>query len=41
MAADWVFVRAPEDHLQDVLASLSRLFLVAGTVERLEAPDER
>ncbi len=39
MASDWVFSRAPNEDLADVLASLSRLFLVAGSVERLEAPD--
>lgn len=38
-AADWTFQRAPVDELQDVIASLSRTFLVAGAVERLEAPD--
>jgi hypothetical protein len=41
MAGDWVFARAPSNALKDVLEALSRLFLVAGTVERIEAPDER
>jgi len=39
MAGDWVFCRAPNEDLNDILAALSRLFLVAGSIERLEAPD--
>jgi hypothetical protein len=39
IAGDWVFTPAPNDELTDVLEALSRLFLVAGMVERLEAPD--
>lgn len=41
VASGWVFARAPQDDLSDILEALSRLFLVAGTLERLEAPDER
>ena len=40
MAGDWVFRRAPNEDLEEILAALSRLFLVAGATERLEAPDE-
>ena len=40
MAGDWVFARAPNDDLQCILETLSRLFLAAGAIERLEAPDE-
>lgn len=40
MAGDWVFCRTEIDLLKDVLASLARLFLVAGSIERLETPDE-
>jgi hypothetical protein len=39
-ASDWVFARASNDALNEILAGLSRLFLVAGLIERLEAPDE-
>jgi len=40
LAGDWVFSRASADDLNDILAALSRLFLVAGAIERLEEPDE-
>src|SRR4051794_39680073 len=41
LAGDWVFARAPNESLEGVLEALSRLFLVAGTLERLEVPDEQ
>lgn len=40
MAGDWVFQRAPTDDLNEILAALSRLFLVTSAIERLEAPDD-
>lgn len=40
LAADWVFARATVDELREILAALSRTFLTAGMVERLEAPDD-
>ena len=39
MAADWVFQRANTDDLKDVIGNLTRLFLVAANIERLEMPD--
>ena len=39
LAGAWVFCRAPDDDLNEILAGLSRLFLVAGMIERLERPD--
>lgn len=39
MAADWVFKRAAVGDLKDVIDNLTRLFLVAGSTERMEAPD--
>ncbi len=39
MAADWAFWRATTDDLQEVLATLSRIFLIAQSIERLERPD--
>jgi muconolactone delta-isomerase len=39
LASDWVFHRAPVDDLQEIISGLGRLFLVAGMIERLEAPD--
>ena len=39
LAADWTFARAPIDDLQEIIAALSRAFLIANAVERLEAPD--
>lgn len=38
-AADWTFQRAEIDELKDIIAGLARAFLVAGMIERLEAPD--
>lgn len=38
-ASDWTFERASIEDLKDVIAGLSRAFLIAGAVERLEAPD--
>lgn len=40
LAGDWVFTRAPNDDLNEVLVALTHFFLAAGVVERLEAPDE-
>lgn len=40
LATDWVFARASIDQLEDILAALSRTFLTAQMIERLEAPDE-
>lgn len=40
LASDWVFCRAPIEVLNDVLAGLGRLFLVAGMIERLEVRDD-
>lgn len=40
LASDWVFTRAPITDLSEILAALTRLFLTAGMIERLEAPDE-
>jgi hypothetical protein len=37
---DWVFQRASADDLQEVIKGISWLFLFAGLIERLEAPDE-
>ncbi len=39
LAGAWVFTRAPIDDLNEILAGLNRLFLAAGMIERLEAPD--
>lgn len=41
LASDWTFQRAPITDLSEILAALARLFLTAGVIERLEAPDER
>ena len=38
-ASDWTFQRAPITDLSEILAALARLFLTAGMIERLEAPD--
>lgn len=38
-AGDWVFTRAPVADLNAILETLTRLFLAAGTIEQLEAPD--
>jgi len=40
LASDWVFARVPTFQLDEIVAALSRLFLVAGQIERLEAPDD-
>lgn len=40
LASDWVFARADAEDLQEILAALSRTFLTAQMIERLEAPDE-
>lgn len=40
LAADWVFRPATPDDLTEILWALSRTFLSAGAIERLEAPDE-
>jgi len=40
IAHAWVFQRAPSDQLNDILEALTRLFLAAGAIERLEAPNE-
>jgi hypothetical protein len=40
LAADWVFCRAEVSDLEDVLAALSRTFLTAQLIERIEAPDD-
>jgi hypothetical protein len=41
LSSDWVFARgATDDDLNEILAALSLLFIVAGKIERLEAPDE-
>lgn len=39
MAADWAFWRAGAEELNDVLAALTRIIMVADTIERLESPD--
>lgn len=39
-SSDWVFQRAALDDLEEVINGLTWLFLFAGLVERLEAPDE-
>lgn len=39
MAADWAFWRAGPDDLNEVLGALTRIFMVARTIEELEAPD--
>ncbi len=41
MSGDWTFARAATEDLEDVLKTLSYLFLAAGAIERVEAPDER
>jgi hypothetical protein len=41
LAADWQFQRAPITDLSEILAGLARIFLTAGMIERLEAPDEQ
>lgn len=38
-AGDWVFTRAPTDALEEVIKGITWLFLFAGLIERLEAPD--
>ena len=38
-ASGWVFARAPNDELEDILKALSWLFLAVGILERREAPD--
>jgi len=40
LASDWVYRRTPVDDLTEILAGLNRLFLTAGMIERLGAPDE-
>jgi hypothetical protein len=40
LASDWVYRRTPVDDLNEVLAGLTRLFLTAGMIERLEDLDE-
>ena len=40
IAAERVFAPAPEDDLRETIGNLARLFLVAGWIERTEAPDE-
>src|SRR5688572_24273989 len=39
MASERVFARMPAENLMETIENLSRLFLVAGWVERSEAPD--
>jgi len=39
LAADWVFRPAPVEDLTEILWALSRTFLSAGAIERLELPD--
>lgn len=39
VAGDWAFWPADVDALQEVLENLSRIFMVAQAIERLEAPD--
>ena len=39
LSGAWVFQRVSTEELGDILEALTRLFLVAGTIERLEAPD--
>lgn len=41
LASARVFARIPEDDLRETINNLARLFLVAGWIERTEAPDER
>ncbi len=41
MAAAKVFARVPDEELTETIGQLARLFLVAGWIERTEAPDER
>lgn len=41
LAADWVFTRATVEDLEEILAGLTRIFLAAQMIERLEAPDEQ
>jgi muconolactone delta-isomerase len=40
LASDWVFQRAQSEDLNDILATLSYLFLACGKIERVEAHDE-
>jgi hypothetical protein len=40
IAGDWMLTPAPADDLKDMADTLVRLFLCAGAIERLEAPDE-
>jgi ABC-type branched-subunit amino acid transport system substrate-binding protein len=40
MAGARIFARIDADQLQDAIDNMSRLFLVAGYIERTEAPDE-
>ena len=39
LANDWVFVTASDDQLREIADSLVRLFLVAGSLERVEPAD--
>lgn len=39
MASARVFARMPNEELKDTIDNLARLFLVAGWIERTEAPD--
>ncbi len=39
LASERVFARMPDADLRDTIANLARLFLVAGWIERTEAPD--
>jgi hypothetical protein len=38
-ASDWVFQPAPADELNEVIKGVTWLFLFAGLIERIEAPD--
>jgi hypothetical protein len=40
LASDWVFTRASTEVLEGVLQALTYTFLSAGTIERVETPDE-
>lgn len=39
LAAERVFARMPNEELKETIENLARLFLVAGWIERSEAPD--
>jgi hypothetical protein len=41
IASERVFARLPDEDLWAAIHSLTRLFLVAGWIEAVEAPDER